>query len=105
MILKAPTCPVCRGPARTIAESIETRAHLRRISLGSYEYDQWTDTDLHWDTAAPLTDGQGRVSLYCDLGHHWRSEVIPVAPPVEAPPIVSPPSSGPPPLPARGRRP
>ena len=87
MILRAPTCPICHGQARTIAETIETRAHLRRVSMCSYEYDQWTGTDLHWDTAAPLTDNCGRVTLFCQQGHAWKSEIVPVAPPVQPPPI------------------
>ncbi len=63
-------CPECGQEPRYILESM--LVHFE-IELTDSEFDYAGQSDDFVETAEPVRDPQGRVTLGCDKGHEWQT--------------------------------
>ncbi|NIM22236.1 MAG: hypothetical protein GTN64_07460 [Candidatus Latescibacteria bacterium] len=72
MIFKPKKCPACALPPSATTESIEGYAILEEKD-GAFEYTGETEIDNN--NQETVTDGLGRVTLWCENDHNWKAEM------------------------------
>lgn len=74
MKFKKPNCPECGELACRIVEHMLVDMPLKRMSDGTFDYDDVGDVDPGGDPE-PLEDAHGRITLSCGE-HDWKTRFV-----------------------------